>query len=666
MKILMLIASLDVGGAETHLFELCRALVSLGNVVTVASSGGRLCEELRKSGVSCVKLPLSSKAPHALSASYIALRRLIKKEDFDIVHAHSRIAALVGAAAAKKEKKCFVTTVHAHFRDTPFLHRLTRWGYRSVAVSEDLARYLCEHYSIMPERISVIPNGIDTERFKPRQKEGSGILFVSRLDADCADAAYSLCRIAPRLADRYRGITVRICGGGSEYEKLLRIAEDINLELGYPCVILLGGGRDIAAELISTGVFVGVSRCALEAMSCGVPTFLAGNEGMLGVVNKENVRMAAESNFCCRGCPPVDDEKLLSGISELLELEGNERKELSGFLRGYVLEHNSAVKMANDTLEFYRGALESVSFERGGTCLCGYYGYGNTGDETLLEMAIKRARERGAVSALAHTAGEARYRFGIPCVNRYDPFSVFGELVRSRTLVFGGGTLFQDRTSLRSMLYYLAVAEGALLFGKRIELWGSGLCMPRYRFLRLWLAHVLCRAAYIGLRDKPSVSIARSLCGNKAKIHLEGDLALSLSSDDCRESFRTRELCAGLERYALFALSKRSTQDEYEAAKITAVELKEKGITPIVIAMYPGEDREICGRLATDSGGRYAEGLSASELISILCNAELCVSARLHLLIFAKIAEIPFFALGDDPKLVAFCLENKGENKPFR
>lgn len=665
MKILMLVASLDVGGAETHLFELCRTLVSLGNVVTVASNGGRLCEELKGFCVNCVKIPLDSKRPHSLLFSYIALRKLIKKEGFDIVHAHSRIAALVGSAAAKKEKKCFVTTVHANFRDTPLLNRFTRWGYRSIAVSEDLAAYLCEHYSITPERISVIPNGIDTDRFKPREKEGKGILFVSRLDADSSDAAYSLCRIAHRLADRHKGITVRICGGGSEYHRLSIMADKINLELGYHCISLLGGGRDIAAELDGSKVFVGVSRCALEAMSSGVPTFLAGNEGMLGTVNKENVKLAAESNFCCRGCPPIDDKKLLYGISELLELKDNARKELSDFLRSYVSEHNSAVKMARETLEFYKRTLGDVSFEGGGICLCGYYGYGNTGDETLLELAIKRARERGGVNALAHSPRASQYRFGIPCVNRYNPFSVLDALLRSRTLVFGGGTLFQDRTSLRSMLYYLSVAECALVFGKRIELWGNGLCMPKYRYLQAWLRHILRHTAYIGLRDKPSLDIARSLCGAKAKIRLEGDLALSMSRESCRSSFRTRRLCEELERYALFALCKRSTQDEYRSAKKTAVELKEKGITPIVIAMYPAEDREICRTLAIDSGGRYAEGLSAFELISLLGNAELCISARLHLLIFARIADIPFYALGDDPKLAAFCRENKGENKPF-
>jgi hypothetical protein len=153
--------------------------------------------------------------------------------------------------------------------------------------------------------------------------------------------------------------------------------------------------------------------------------------------------------------------------------------------------------------------------------------------------------------------------------------------------------------------------------------------------------------------------LARSLCQKEVGIKLEGDLAFAIKKDECQPSFRTRALVKELCQYALFAVSGSSTSDEYDLIKKRALDMKTKGITPIVVAMYPREDGDISRRLADAVGGRYAEGLSARELISLLCDAECCVSARLHLLIFAKIANTPFEGVGNDPKIRAFCGESE-------
>ena len=78
----------------------------------------------------------------------------------------------------------------------------------------------------------------------------------------------------------------------------------------------------------------------------------------------------------------------------------------------------------------------------------------------------------------------------------------------------------------------------------------------------------------------------------------------------------------------------------------------------VVVSMYKGEDREINKRFAKEVSARYVEGLSASELIYLAGKADLCLSARLHMLVFAKIASTPFESVGNDVKLVAFCDEN--------
>ena len=650
----MLVASLDIGGAETHIATLSSALAARGHKVTVASRGGQLCERL--CGVEHIKIDLSSRSIVKLLRSYILLLRAVRKLRPDVIHSHSRIASFIGEMVARRERICFVTTVHARCSTDGPSGRLSRWGYYSIAVSDDLSRYLSANYSVCADKITVIPNGVDTGRFLPSECKKNRIVFVSRLDSDCSDAAYALCRISRRLIERYRGIEIRIVGGGSEYQKIAVLAKNINLSAGYEALTLSGAKNDVAAELSSARLFVGVGRCAIEAMSAAAPTIIAGNEGYFGIVNEKNAAEAASENFCARGCKGINDERLFDDICALLDMEDGKRKALSRYLREYAIEHNSVNSVAEKTLEAYEKVRSSVSFSPFGVCLCGYYGYENTGDDTLLDRAILRARQSFGnlpICALAHSKNRARYRFGIPCFNRYNILSVIRVIGRSRVLVFGGGTLFQDSTSLRSMLYYSSVACLALLFGKRVELWGNGFSKPKYATSRLLLRFILSRAAYVGTRDKPSLFIAREYGAKGAR--LEGDLAMGIKKSDCHATPNTDYITKNLDRFALFSLSKRTSRAEYE---IFLKRAREIDVSPLVVSMYKGEDREINKRFAKEVGARYVEGLSASELIYLAGRADLCISARLHLLVFAKIANTPFERVGNDVKLVAFCDEN--------
>ena len=63
MNILMVTMSMNIGGAETHILELCRELTAGGDSVTLASFGGVYADEAAAAGVRCVTLPLHTKHP---------------------------------------------------------------------------------------------------------------------------------------------------------------------------------------------------------------------------------------------------------------------------------------------------------------------------------------------------------------------------------------------------------------------------------------------------------------------------------------------------------------------------------------------------------------------------------------------------------------------------
>ena len=91
----MLTDRMDVGGAETHIAELTMGLIRRGEDVELLSEGGGLADALEQQGVSVHRMPLCTHNPVRLLLLWQKLRRLIREKDYDVLHAHARIPALL-------------------------------------------------------------------------------------------------------------------------------------------------------------------------------------------------------------------------------------------------------------------------------------------------------------------------------------------------------------------------------------------------------------------------------------------------------------------------------------------------------------------------------------------------------------------------------------------
>ncbi len=143
--------------------------------------------------------------------------------------------------------------------------------------------------------------------------------------------------------------------------------------------------------------------------------------------------------------------------------------------------------------------------------LCGYYGFGNLGDEMLAEALLAALENCGVPrsetvllsASPEHSARTLRVR----SAPRWSPSEVFRALCNSDTLLLGGGGLFQDVTSLRSPLYYWGVLRMALLAGARP--WCAGQSVgPFLTRFGAWLACSALRQCLVrGVRDERSARI---------------------------------------------------------------------------------------------------------------------------------------------------------------
>ena len=672
MKILLLTDRMDAGGAETHILCLGHELCKMGEQVVVVSSGGRLVSKLLEAGMTHIEIKVDRTSPLSLLNGRRALCDVITSQGAELIHAHSRIWAFLARPLSKRFGIPLLVTAHARFSASPIYKRLSRWGDLTVAVSEDISEYLHRSYSVDRENVRVIHNGIDGSVFYAQREKRvkRKIVFMSRLDRDCSLGALLLCDIAERLYAQFEGLQIVIIGGGNMYDTVKRSADRACERVGERFIFLRGHLEDTAEELRSAHLFVGVSRAALEAMSCGALTLLCGNEGAIGLLDsKEKLTLAEHTNFCCRGEKIYDAEALYREIDKALTLSDGRAAELSEMAESYVRETHGSVRMAVETRLAYE-EIREVRRRNARIVLCGYYGYGNMGDNALLRAAIRRARAaypKGEIVAM--TAGGRRdiKRFGVRCVRRMDPVRLIALLWNAEAVVFGGGTLLQDRTSLRSLVYYAAVCAISRLRGARVELWGNGLVRPRSRLAARLVLYVLESAAYVGLRDMPSVTEALRITSAECsdRIYLEEDLARrQRSASDERVEYLRRSLgllegCK-LKKYAVVAVKGSEGEGFLNIIQGQIRELVSDGILPVFLPMFPREDKDVCHRLAKLFDGAVAEGLTESDAVGLMRGAELVCGMRLHALVFASAADVPFVGVGSDPKIEGFCRENGG------
>ena len=653
LKILLLTDSLDVGGAETHILTLASGLAALGHSVTVVSSGGRLEKAVRHKKINLSRRSLS------LIPSFFKLLSFVRREKFDIIHSHARLPSLLGSVVAKILNIPFVTTVHARFKTSPLRRVFSRWGICSVAVSEDLSLYLTRCYSVPSENITVIENGLDFSRFevKPCIASPKKILFLSRLDCDCSLCAELLCKIAPQLSQRYPDITISIGGGGERLEEIKRLAQKVNFEQKRELIELTGEVYDVPSFLSGGSAFVGVSRAALEAVATGIPTVIAGNEGFLGRLTSENFDFALSSNLCARGlelpyaerlfcelCALLDNYKSSLAKAQALQNTAKERLDISSFSARYEGFYFNSIELYNRKNE-----------RRAKTLLFGYYGYSNLGDDALLRASIKRAeREFGkGVAALTHKPKKASFEFLIPCFSRLSPFSIFYRIFRCERLIFGGGTLFQDITSRRSLLFYILVLRLAIFLKKEVILYANGIGNIESKPLSALLYSSLCRCSHIGVRDELSLASLRKNLPIEAqeKLCLEEDLALSLeASKQGKINLMLRSAFADAVPEFFIVCPRYISRFSRFELSLAIEEQTKKGLTPLFLPCSP-DDLYIASELRAKFGGALIRDITFSDLLALLKRSSFLISMRYHPLVAAKKIGISALALGNDPKL---------------
>ncbi len=169
LTVLQLLPALDSGGVERGTLELAAGLVAHGHRSLVMSAGGQLVSRLTGEGSEHFNWPIGKKSLFTFGKSR-ALKKFIRQQQVDILHARSRMPAWVAYRAWKglpeRNQPGLVTTVHGLYSVKRYSSVMTR-GERVIAVSNAAVCYLEQNYPKLDlTRIRLIERGIDTQIYQ--------------------------------------------------------------------------------------------------------------------------------------------------------------------------------------------------------------------------------------------------------------------------------------------------------------------------------------------------------------------------------------------------------------------------------------------------------------------------------------------------------------------
>lgn len=365
-NILHLVLNLNIGGLEWVVINLLKKLDKdrFNPFVACLLNGGTLVNEVKGLGF---ELDILNKPDRLDFSVSLRLAKILKEKSIDLIHTHNTGAYLYGGIAAKLSGSAIVHTEHGRFFPDKKRLMLTErifstFTHKIVTVSEDLKNKLVKFEKINPEKIDVIPNGIDMDLFKPMEKQlveqKKGELGLSKDDFIIGNVG----RLAPvkdhkNLIKAFKLVNneipqskLLIVGDGPFRKELIDFSKNVGVEKD---ILFLGERNDIPQILNVFDIFVlsskseGGSLSLLEAMAAKRPVVATSVGG-----NKEIIEEGKDGYLV----PSQNPQKLTEAI---LYLAKNPQKatQLGDYAQKKVCQRYNLNNVVNSYQDIYESAL---------------------------------------------------------------------------------------------------------------------------------------------------------------------------------------------------------------------------------------------------------------------------------------------------------------------
>jgi len=680
MKVIQLIGGGDIGGAKTHVLSLAKQLNKEIEVKVVSFREGVFAEEAFSLGLDIVVV--RNKNIFKDIKQTIAI---IKKGNYDLIHCHGAKGNIIGFFCKNSTKLPIITTLHSDYR-LDYMHSFFKSitiGKLNALVLRKMDAYITvtnnfkkmlisRHFN--SNRVYAIWNGLNfNEKIKKYDKAtflnkfnipyDANTIFVgivARLNP--VKSIDTLIKAAFEIKKSHKNIKFVIAGDGPEEKTLKTLCSNLKLE---DTVFFVGWIKD-AYEIINA-----IDISVLTSISESFPYSLL--EGAL--LKKASISTDVG------GIPDLFDHTINSFLftpkdistlsSYIIELADNKNKRIlfGNKLYEKAISNFSLEKMAELQIHAYNDVLswrhkKKRSYD---IILSGYYGFMNIGDDALLYSIInnlKSIEHDLKILILSRNPIETTKIIGVDSISRFNLFNIISTMLRSDLFIYGGGTLIQESTSTRSLLYYLGTMYLAKILGLKTMLYANGVMLLKKKFNILVTRFVMNKIDLITLRESTSLIPIKALNISKPQILITADPAVTTypcSKKRVLEIFKKESIPLNKKYIGICVRDWKGYENTFSKVIASFLEIlyKEHEIIPIFIPMQRKyiDDFQLSKNIAKLLSFKtyiLSKYYSAEETMGVIGNMDTLLGMRLHSLIFATCCTVPPIALVYEPKVSSF------------
>lgn len=353
LKLAFCITELNVGGAERALAELAARLDKTRFSVVVYSLLPRPADEsascvprLESSGITVRFLDMKGYA--SFFSGLRKLRRFLEEQKPDVFLSFLFHANFLGRLAATRAGVPHVVSgirvAEKRARWHRLLDRLTsRMVEKYVCVSESVAEFSKTITGLPPEKLVVIPNGIEISMTQRQAIRRDRVLFAGRLDRQ--KGVDWLLETVPFWLPKLTGWELWIVGEGAERNRWNDRLKEKAFDALRDRIHLPGWRKDIGELLATSRILVlpsrweGMPNVVLEAMAAGLPVVTTRVEGipeLLGPsVSAQSVAFGDTERFADRILKLAEDRDLAELLGHANRRRAEEFFSIDSVVRRY-------------------------------------------------------------------------------------------------------------------------------------------------------------------------------------------------------------------------------------------------------------------------------------------------------------------------------------------
>ncbi|MBU3132934.1 glycosyltransferase [Clostridium gasigenes] len=309
-NILVIIDSLNIGGTETYIFTISMALRNFGIYTYILTSGGVLEDLFVQNNIPVLKINLrqTKNEPQSYWGLINYIREIIAKYNIKLIQFHLPNDIPLCCDLKKFLDIPIILTLHGTFYSKDLIKNYSIYISKIIFVSKEVETFY-SHCLPNDDKVSysLIPNTIEPyvcaqstnflHKLLNLPNDGRIILYCSRLSSGKAPAAIMFLKSFEKITCNDPNLYAVILGDGDSKILIDSYAKTINSLYKAKRVFVLGAVYNVNDYYSDSILVIGTGRVALEAMNCSKPVITLGLNGLVEIVNENNISDMICTNF---------------------------------------------------------------------------------------------------------------------------------------------------------------------------------------------------------------------------------------------------------------------------------------------------------------------------------------------------------------------------------